>query len=193
MKLTLRLTSEAFSRYEHGIISLGTLLDVFVKSDLLMAAAYDDPAGWYARVEEPLTKALIPIAHDLYAFNGVVQETRVEQDGLDIYYDVLVDCGLPISLLLTDLEAKPGEGNLGQHVPDPGVWLSGLAHLSIDWADQETLPVGQALAAAVVGIDRLILRLGPGFGALRSEGDLSFAPLAPDQIYLTLRIAGVGD
>lgn len=190
MKITLRLTAETFSRYEHGVIGLGTLLDVFVKSDLLTAAAYDDPSGWYIRSQSPQPRALQPLGLDLFVFSGEVQQTNVEQDGLDIYYDALVDCGLPISLLLTDLEAEAGKGDLGKHVPDPGAWLQGVVHLSLDWGDQEALPVGQALAASVAGIDRLILRPGPGFGSLRSESDLPLTPFTPDQIYLTLRVFG---
>lgn len=188
MKITLRLPSESFGRYEHGVIALGTLLDVFVKSDLLIAAAYDDPAGWYVRVGSSQPPLLQPLGLDVFAFSGEVRQTRVEQDGLEIYYDALVDCGLPISLLLTDHQAKPGEGDLGRHVPDPGAWLEGIAHLGIDWGDQEALPVGQSLAASVLGIDRLVLRPGPGFGSLRSEGELPLTPFAPDQIYLTLHI-----
>lgn len=188
VKATFRLSSHAYARYEHGVIALGTLLDVFVKSDLLAAAAYDDPAGWYIRSTSPQPPMLQPLGLDLYAFSGEVQQMRLEQTGLEIYYDVLLDCGLPISLLLTDLEARPGEGNLGRHVPDPGVWLQGLAHLGLEWGDMEALPVGQSLAANVLGIDRLVLRPGPGFGGLRSEGELPLTPFAPDQIYLTLRL-----
>lgn len=188
VKASFRLSSQTCARYERGVIALGTLLDVFVKSDLLSAAAYDDPAGWYVRAFSPQPPLLLPLGLDLYAFSGEVQQTHVEQSGLEIYYDVLVDCGLPISLLLTDLAAQPGEGDLGQHVPDPGVWLQGIAHLGLEWGDQEVLPVGQSLAANVIGIDRLVLRPGPGFGGLRSEGELPLTPFAPDQIYLKLRI-----
>lgn len=190
MKLTARLTGEAFSRYEHGVISLGTLLDVCLKTDLLLAAQYDDTGGWYARVSGPQTPALIPVAPDLYAFCGEVQDIDVDQDGLDIYYDVLLDCGLPISLLVNDPGAHPEAGDLGKHVPDPGVWLVGIASLMVDWADQGTLPVAQGIAATVVGIDRLVLRPGPGFAGVRSEGQLPLTPIDPDRIILTLSIAG---
>lgn len=187
MKLTFRLSSASFGSYEHGVIALGTLLDVFVKSDLLTAAAFDDAAGWYVRLASPQAPKLQPLGLDLFAFCGQVQQTHVEQEGLAIYYDALVDCGLPVTLTLTDLEAQPGEGDLGRHVPDPGAWLQGVAHLGLAWGDQESLPVGRSLAASVVGIDRLVLRPGPGFGGLRSEGELPLAPIAPDQVYLTLR------
>ena len=193
MKITARLTGEAFSRYEHGVIALGTLLDVCLKTDLLLAAQYDDTGGWYVRVPGgggPQTRALTPIAPDLYAFCGEVQDIDIDQDGLDIYYDVLLDCGLPISLLVNDTGAHPEAGDLGKHVPDPGVWLVGIASLIIDWADQETLPVAQGLAATVVGIDRLVLRPGPGFAEVRSEGSLTLTPIEPDRIILTLSIAG---
>lgn len=188
VKLAFRLTSESFARYEHGVIGLATLLDVFIKSDLLMAGAYDDPSGWYVRVPALESRDLHPLGLGFYAFSGEVQETRVEQHGLAIYYDVLVDCGTPISLLLTDPDARPEQGDLGRHVPDPGAWLQGLACLSLDWGDQEVLPVGHSLAATVSGIDRLVLRTGPGFGSLRSEVELPLTPFAPDQIYLTLRV-----
>lgn len=188
VKATFRLTSEVFDRYEHGVIALGTLLDVFVRSELLVAAAYDDPAGWYSRLEAPQPPMLCPLGLDLYAFSGEVQQTQVEQSGLEIYYDVLVDCGLPVSLLLTDLAARPGEGDLGRHVPDPGAWLQGVAHLGLEWGDQQAMPVGQSLAATVIGIDRLVLRPGPSFGSLRAEGELPLTPFKPDRIYLTLRL-----
>ena len=190
MKLTARLTGEAFSRYEHGVIALGTLLDVCLKTDLLLAAQYDDTGGWYVRVPGPQTPALIPIAPDLYAFCGEVQDIDIDRDGLDIYYDVLLDCGLPISLLVNDSNAPPEAGDLGKHVPDPGAWLAGVASLIIDWADQETLPVAQGLAANVVGIDRLVRRPGPGVAEVRSEGQLPMTPIEPDRIILTLSIAG---
>ena len=194
MKLTVRLTDEAFARYEHGIIALGTMLEVFLKSDLLLAAAYDDPAGWYEKRAGHQERALIAVGQDRYAFCGEVDSNHVEQEGLDIFYDVLVDCGLPISLLLHDPDARPGDGDLGDHTPDPGARLAGLAALSLDWGDREVLPVGQALGATVVGIDRLVLRPGPGFGQLRSESQLqrhivAAVPFAPDQVFLTLAIS----
>ncbi len=192
VKLTFRLPSESFSRYEHGVIGLATMLDVFIKGDLLMAAAIDDPSGWYVRVPSSESRELHPLGLAFYAFSGEVQETHVEQHGLEIYYDVLLDCGVPISLLLTDPDARPGQGDLGKHVPDPGAWLQGVACLGLDWGDQEVLPVGHSFAATVSGIDRLVLRSGPGFGSLRAEVDLPLTPFAPDQIYLTLRLHDQG-
>ncbi len=190
MKLIARLTGEAYARYEHGVITLGTHADICLKTDLLLAAQYDNPEGWYERVVGPQPKALIPIALDTYAFSGEVLDMDLDRDGFDIYYDVLLDCGLPISLLVNDPASHPETGDLGQHVPDPGAWLVGIASLSIDWADQEVLPVAQGLSTTVAGIDRLVLRPGPGFAEMRSEGQLPLTPIDPDRILLTLSIAG---
>lgn len=189
-KLRFRLTQEAYSRYP-GIIGLGTLLDVVIQSDLLLAAAYDDPAGWYVRPPEPQPPALTALGLDCYAFSGTVREHHVEPNDLQLVYQVLLDCGLPISLWLHDPAARPGEGHVGEHTPDPGACLQGLAHLHLGWGDEEGPPMAQVLNAVVVGIDRLILRSGPGFGTFRSESALSHKTFAPDRIYLTLRFLSV--
>ncbi|MCS7038975.1 MAG: hypothetical protein RMN24_10675 [Anaerolineae bacterium] len=186
-KLSFRLTQEAYSRYP-GIIGLGTLLDVVIQSDPLLAAAYDDPTGWYVRQPESHPPTLTALGLDHYAFSGAVLDRHVELNDLQLVYQVLLDCGLPISLWLHDPAARPGEGYLGEHTPDPGACLQGVAHLHLGWGDDEAAPpMAQVLNAVVVGIDRLILRSGPGFGTFRSESTLSNKIFNPDQIYLTLR------
>jgi|GEM_PF-1693304 len=186
MKLTFRLTQRVYSRYP-GIIGLGTPLDVVIQSEVLLAAAYDDPAGWYVRQPEPHSPALTALGLDRYAFSGTVLDRHVELNDRQLMYQVLLDCGLPISLWLYDPAARPGEGYSGQHTPDPGACLQGLAPLHLTWDDEETPPMAQVLNAVVVGIDRLILRGGPGFGTFRSESELTNKLIAPDQIYLILR------
>lgn len=186
MKLTLRLTQRAYSRYP-SIIGLGTLLDIVIQSEVLLAAAYDDPTGWYVRPPESQPPALTNLGLDRYAFSGTVLDRHVELNDAELVYQVLLDCGLPISLWLQDPAARPGEGDLGRHTPDPGTCLQGLAHLHLGWDDEETPPMAQVLNAVVVGIDRLILRSGPGFGTFRSESELINKLFAPDQIYLNLQ------
>jgi hypothetical protein len=186
MKRTFRLPQRVYSRYP-GIIGLGTLLDIVIQSEVLLAAAYDDPAGWYVRQPEPHPPALTALGLDRYAFSGTVLDRHVELNDSELVYQVLLDCGLPISLWLHDPAARPGEGHASPHMPDSGACLQGLAPLHLTWDDEETPPMAQVLNTVVVGIDRLILRSGPGFGTFRSESEIINKMFAPDQIYLTLR------
>ena len=191
MKLTARLPAETFAALGYRGVHLGQPLSIYLYSDLLLAQAYDDTAGWYERLPVPLdpAPALVPVAHDLYAFRGEVQQTELVDTADGFLYCIIIDCGLPLTLLTTDLQAQPGQGDLGQHVPDPGAWLSGCCHLAIASEDEDDLPLTAVLTAAVIGIDRLILRPGPGFGTFRPESQLPPTPIGPDRIYLTLAIA----
>ncbi len=188
MEITVRLNSEHYSNYQQGIIGVGTPLNIYIESGTLFAEQVEDAAGWYQRLSRPEEKALVQLNHNRYAFCGQVQDVHVDQDDLDIYYFVLLDCGLPVSLLVSDLRAETGVGDLGRNVPDPGTWLIGVTHLSIDWAEDMSLPVAEAVQGSVTRVERLVLRPGPGFGEFRSELELPLTPLAPDQVYLTLKI-----
>ncbi len=188
MHLTVRLPNRIFTDYLPNTIGLGTPLHYFLDLDSLVAGDYDSPTGWYQRLPAPQTPALQQVVHNQYAFCGRVQQVDVHQEDLDIYYFVLLDCGVPISLVAVDLAADAGSGDLGKHVPDPGVWLSGVGRLALDWGDKADFPHTQTLTGTVTAIDRLVLRPGPGFGEIRPEEILQPLSFAPDQVFLTLNI-----
>lgn len=188
MHLTARLPNRIYVDYLPNTIGLGTPLHFYLDLDTLVAGDYDSPTGWYQRLPAPQEPGLQQVVYNQYAFCGRVQQVDVHQEDLDIYYFVLLDCGIPISFVALDLEADAGSGDLGQHVPDPGVWLSGVGRLSIDWGDKVDFPLTQTLNGTVTAIDRLVLRPGPGFGHIRPEEKLQPLSFAPDQIILTLHI-----
>jgi hypothetical protein len=189
MPLTVRLPDQTYTDYLPHTIALGTPLHFFLELDTLVACDYDSPTGWYERLPAPQTPVLQQVIHNQYAFCGRVQQVEVHQEDLDIYYFVLLDCGVPVSLVAVDLQANPGEGDLGKHVPDPGVWLTGVGRLAMDWGDKADFPFTQTLTGTVTAIDRLVLRPGPGFGQIRPEEKLQPLSFAPDQIFLTLKIS----
>ena len=143
------------------------------------------PAG--ARPSDsPHAKALTPVFQNLYAFSGVATDVLAEEEEDGRYYHVLVDSLLPVSLLGAILSED--WSRVRRAVPRRGQWLSGLAYLHIDWAEEIAVPLAQPLSATIVGIDRLVLRSGPGFGEMRSEAELLPLPLGPDQVFLTLNV-----
>jgi len=188
MHLTTRLPNRIFADYLPNIIGLGTPLHFYLDLDTLVACDYDSPTGWYQRLPVSQEPALQQVVRNQYAFCGRVQQVDVHQEDIDIYYFVLLDCGVPISLVAVDLEADAGSGDLGKHVPDPGVWLSGVGRLAMDWGDKADFPLTQTLTGTVIAIDRLVMRPGPGFGEIRPEEKLHPLSFAPDQIFLTLNI-----
>ena len=188
MHLTVRIPDQTYTDYLPHTIALGTPLHFFLELDTLVACDYDSPTGWYERLPAPQTSLLQQVVHNQYGFCGRVQQVDVHQEDLDIYYFVLLDCGVPVSLVAVDLAADAGSGDLGKHVPDPGVWLSGVGRLSLDWGDKADFPLTQTLTGTVTAIDRLVLRPGPGFGQIRPEEKLPPLSFAPDQIFLTLKI-----
>ena len=189
-ELTVCLPGPIYAEFSGGIIGIGTPLEVFLECDTLIAEDHDGSAGWYQRLRstDHLVPSLVHIDRHLYAFVGRVAAVDVTQDDLDIIYFAIVDCGLPVHMPLTDINADPGTGNLGQNRPDPGAWLVGLAHLQLDWADRTEKPASFTVGGTVTAIQRLVMRTGPGFGETRDEFELTSTDLAPDQVCLTLAI-----
>lgn len=186
--LTVRLLNQAYTEYLPQTIALGTPLHFFLDFDLLVARDYDSALGWYERMNEQPGPILRQVDQDQYAFCGKVIEVEVFQRELDIYYFVLLDCGVPISLTAVDFDADPGSGDLGQQAPHPGHWLMGVGYLALDWGDTAKHPCTQTLSGTVTALERLVLRPGPSFGQIRPEEQLYPLPFAPDQIFLTLKI-----
>ncbi len=189
MHLTVRLPNRYFSGYLPHTIALGTPLHFYLDLDTLVACDYDSPTGWYQRLPAPQTPVLQHVDQNQYAFSGRVQQVDVHREDLDIYYFVLLDCGVPVSLVVVDLQADAGSGDLGKNVPDPGAWLTGIGRLAVNSEDNEEAPFTQTLTGTVTAIDRLVLRPGPGFGQIRSEESLPLLSFDPDQIFLTLMIS----
>ena len=188
MNLTIRIPDRYYAGYLPNTIGLGTPLHFHLDLDTLVACDYDSPTGWHQRLPAPQTPVLQQVVHNQYAFCGRVQQVEVHREDLDIYYFVLLDCGVPISLVAVDLEADAGSGDLGKHVPDPGAWLTGVGRLAMALSDKAEIPLTQTLTGTVMAIDRLVLRPGPGFGLLRPEEKLAPISFSPDQIFLTLRM-----
>ncbi|HEY53459.1 MAG TPA: hypothetical protein G4N94_08390 [Caldilineae bacterium] len=189
MSLTIRLPNQTYNDYLPKTIALGTPLHFFLDFDLLVARDYDSSTGWYERVSEQPAPILQQIGRDQYAFCGKVLAVEVFRREFDIYYFVLLDCGVPVSLTTVDFDADPGSGDLGQHAPHPGRWLMGIGYLALAWGDTAEHPCTQTLSGTVTALDRLVLRPGPGFGQLRPEEKLQPLSFAPDQIFLTLNVS----
>lgn len=181
--LTVRLTAEALGNYPEGIIVLGAPLHIVAQTEPLLPGDYDSSAGWYDFAAEPAEPALVQLDRNRYAFCGQVQDIFTQIVEAANYHFIHLDCSLPIGLIAVELE--PGSMRPFR----PGDWLHGFAALSFTWADDPICPWLHSLSATVTDIERLSLRLGPGFGQRFSPDDLPLPLLGPDQVLLTLAVA----
>ena len=180
MSLTLRLLDHDFDAHQYLSIKVGATLGIMVATDMLGEEAFDDPAGWFALAQGPLTPVLAQVAGARYAFAGRVRQSyHWEEDDLAITY-LLLDTPTPITVLGSSFDGVPLNIEAGD-------WLYGIAGLKLVWEESLEIPIGQPLQATIQEIQRLFLHPGPGFGLTHSITTLPPEPFGQDEVLLILR------
>lgn len=190
MQLTFSLSDEQFAANDYSGVMVGLPLAVQMHAGPLLYG-HDESAGWFIRTGGG-PASLRPICLERVAFCGRISRLACQTIGDNVLYQALLDCGPALRLELFDPEQAAAQAEAVPFDLAEGEWLLGVAELrGYPAFDPEAL-LWQPLQGFVTDIHRLMLQPAhPDFGALRWLDSLPPHPFAPDQVFVTMKYAGI--